>query len=69
MINTTPNLSTYHRWIERKARNSNMTIYNTAKDGAKIENVPMIKQDIFVEYIQTLSDCQFKQILENKLKN
>ena len=69
MINTTPNLSTYHRWIERKARNSKMTIYNTAKDGAKIENVPMIKQNVFVEYLQSLSDCQFKQVLENKLKN
>lgn len=69
MINTTPNLSTYHRWIERKARKSKMKIFNTAKDGAKIENVPMIKQDIFVEYLQSLSDCQFKQVLENKLKN
>ncbi|WP_053590307.1 6-hydroxymethylpterin diphosphokinase MptE-like protein [Bacillus sp. FJAT-22090] len=69
IINTTPNLSTYHRWIERKARKTKMIILNTAEDGAKIDNVPMIKKDIFLEHLHSLSDCQFNKILENKLKN
>lgn len=41
-IHTTANLSTYHRWFERKARLSNVTFFNTSWDGAKIEGIPYI---------------------------
>ncbi|WP_391120332.1 motility associated factor glycosyltransferase family protein [Psychrobacillus sp. L3] len=46
-IHTTSNLNTYHRWLERKVKQTNVTYYNTSWEGAKIEGVPYISAKSF----------------------
>lgn len=51
-IFTTPNLSTYHRWFERKIANTSVHVYNTAQNGAKIKGVPYISEEQFMEKLK-----------------
>lgn len=44
-IYTSPNLLTYLRWFNKKIKRTNMSVYNTAFHGAKIEGVPYINQE------------------------
>lgn len=48
-IYTTANLNTYHRWFERKAKSSNVSVYNTSWKGAKIEGVPFLDEKNLIE--------------------
>lgn len=41
-IYTTSNLSTYHRWFERKVHKSKVEILNMSWEGAKIEGAPFL---------------------------
>ena len=43
-INTTPNLYAFWYWYNSKMKNTTLEVYNTAKDGAKIVNVPYIDE-------------------------
>lgn len=68
-INTTSNLSTYHRWIEKKSNLSNLKIYNTARHGAKIKNVPFLEPSILEKRLENLPETYFDYIIENTLTN
>lgn len=68
-INTTSNLSTYHRWIEKKANETSMKIYNTARHGAKIKNVPFIEPSLLEKLIENIPETYFDYIIENILIN
>lgn len=48
---TTPNLNSYLKWFEKKAVNSTVKLYNTALQGAKIKNAPVIDEIQFLELI------------------
>lgn len=68
-INTTSNLSTYHRWIEKKSKVSSMKIYNTARLGAKIKNVPFIELSLLEKRIEDVPENYFDYIIKNTLIN
>lgn len=68
-INTTSNLSTYHRWIEKKSNTSRLKIHNTARHGAKIKNVPFIEPSLLEKRIETVLRTYFDKIIENTLIN
>lgn len=52
LINTTSNLETYARWIERKVESSNnLSLYNTAYNGMKIKGIPYINNHQVYELI------------------
>lgn len=51
MIKTLPNLRVYLRWFEKKCEYTSMTVYNTAKQGAKISNVPLIGKRELVKIV------------------
>lgn len=53
-IQTTANLSTYHRWFERKVKQSNITFYNTSWDGAKIEGIPYTNAENLLNMLDNL---------------
>lgn len=50
-IRSTANLSTYHRWFEKKIRKSNVNFYNTAWEGAKIQGIPCINTKELIEML------------------
>lgn len=54
-IYTTPNLRSYHRWFEKKAKQTYMKIYNTSLNGAEIEGVP------FIGKVEVLSKLENKK--------
>lgn len=47
LIKTTSNLSTYLRWFNKKVTHTKMKVYNTALNGAKIDNAQYINQQQF----------------------
>lgn len=52
LINTTSNLDTYARWIERKAMSSKkIRMYNTALNGRKLQGIPYIDNEQLLELI------------------
>ncbi|MGE7944142.1 motility associated factor glycosyltransferase family protein [Lysinibacillus xylanilyticus] len=51
-IKTLPNLNSYLRWFNRKCKESKCHVYNTAKEGAKIESVSLIDEEQFYEHIK-----------------
>lgn len=50
-IFTTPNLNTYLRWMNRKMELTKLKVFNTAWDGAKINNVEYINRQQFQNLI------------------
>lgn len=52
LIKTMPNLYSYLTWFNRNCKESTSYVYNTAKNGAKIENVPLIDEKQFYELIK-----------------
>lgn len=48
LINTLPNLLSFRNWFERKILETNVSVYNTALHGAKIENVEVISETQFI---------------------
>lgn len=42
IINTLPNLMVYHQWFEEKIKTTNLKVYSTAENGAKINGVPFV---------------------------
>jgi hypothetical protein len=53
-INATSNLSTYHRWFERKVKQTNVSFYNTSWNGAKIVGIPYINAENLQEMLDNL---------------
>lgn len=51
IVFTTPNLNSYLNWFEKKAGNSNVNVYNTALQGAKIKGIPVIDKKQFMELV------------------
>ncbi|WP_332650957.1 motility associated factor glycosyltransferase family protein [Lysinibacillus sp. 54212] len=51
-IKTLPNLNSYLRWFNYKCKISECYVYNTAKQGAKIEGVPLISEKQFYKLIK-----------------
>lgn len=51
-IKTLPNLYSYLIWFNRNCKESKCYVYNTAKNGAKIENVPLIDEVQLYELIK-----------------
>lgn len=45
MINTTSSYNLFRRWIEKKIKDTNLQIYNTAYNGAKIKGSPFINDE------------------------
>lgn len=68
LINTTFNLSTYHRWFERKAKKTKMSIKNTAFDGARINGIPYITDDQFIKDNESKIEIDFNKVINRFLK-
>ena len=51
-INTTAMFHTFWFWYNKKMQNTSLKVFNTAKNGAKINNVPLINEKQFVELVQ-----------------
>lgn len=51
-INTTSNLYAFLHWYNEKMKSAKVKVYNTAKAGAKINNVPLINEDLFNKIIE-----------------
>ncbi|QCR31501.1 motility associated factor glycosyltransferase family protein [Lysinibacillus sp. SGAir0095] len=54
-IDTMSNLNTYLRWFKSKIQRSDVKVFNTAYNGAKIDNVPYINRQEFQQLIRNES--------------
>lgn len=52
LIKSLPNLYSYLTWFNRNCKNSKSYVYNSAKNGAKIESVPLIEEEQLYELIK-----------------
>lgn len=51
-INTLPNLFSYLNWFEKKIRNTNIIVFNTALNGACIEGSKYLNEKEFQDYLE-----------------
>lgn len=51
-INITSNLYAFLHWYNEKMKNMNVKVFNTAKMGAKINQVPLINQEEFFDIVK-----------------
>ncbi|MGE7999190.1 motility associated factor glycosyltransferase family protein [Lysinibacillus sp. NPDC093190] len=51
-INTTSNLYAFLHWYNEKMNCTNIKVYNTAKMGAKINNVPLVNHEEFIDIVK-----------------
>ncbi|MER2171520.1 MAG: 6-hydroxymethylpterin diphosphokinase MptE-like protein [Psychrobacillus psychrodurans] len=51
-INTLPNLYSYLNWFEKKIRNTNVIVFNTALNGACIEGSKYLNDKEFQDYLE-----------------
>ncbi|MFJ7669482.1 motility associated factor glycosyltransferase family protein [Lysinibacillus sp. NPDC097195] len=51
-IKTLPNLYSYLTWFNQNCKESTCNVYNTAKNGAKIESVPLLNEKQLYELIK-----------------
>lgn len=51
-INTTSNLLAFLYWYNEKMKDTNLKVYNTARMGAKINNVPLINREEFFNLVK-----------------
>lgn len=50
-ISTAQNLKVYLNWFNRRLQYSNLKIYNTAKKGAKIANIPLLEKQGLIKIL------------------